>query len=302
MLATPTAPTSRATAPRPRNRPLSALLASAWATRAEEGWLTLTSLGFSGLAVAARRLSTALTWSVLGAEVDGGGVAVEAQVGLCRGVADQDGGVDGGGEHGGFEDAGDVEPLAADPDPLAGVDAVDAEPLGGDGAEHGDGFLGGGGVEVVALGDGGGDDREEVEAGGLDGQGVGVDRGDVGAAVGVGAADRPGALHLLHTADTADHGRRRGGQLGGAAGEALAVADGEQVGAELVDLGQQAGLGGGGQAEHGDDGGHADGDAESGQPGPQLPGAQSDGGEPGQVGQLQPSPAQGAVAVTTAPR
>ena len=29
-----------------------------------EGWLTLTSLGFSGLAVAASRLSTALTWSV----------------------------------------------------------------------------------------------------------------------------------------------------------------------------------------------------------------------------------------------
>ena len=119
----------------------------------------------------------------------------------------------------------------------------------------------------------------------MDGQAVGVDRGDVGGAVGVGAADRPGALHLLHTADTADHARRRGGQFGGAAGEALAVADGEQVGAELVDLGQQAGLGGGRQAEHGDDGGHADGDTESGQPGPQLPGAQSDGGEPGQVGE-----------------
>ena len=285
MLATPTAPTRRATAPRPRNRPLRALLASAWATRASEGWLTLTSLGFSGLAVAARRLSTALTRSVSGAEVDGGGVAVEAQVFLCRGVADEDGGVDGGGEHGGFEDAGEVEPLAAHPDPLAGVDAVDAEQLGGGGAEHGDGFLGGGRVEVVALGDGGGEDREEVERCGLDGQAVGVDRGDVGGAVGVGAADRPGALHLLHTADAADHGRRRGRQLGGAAGEALAVADGEQVGAELVDLGQQAGLGGGGQAEHGDDGGHADGDTERGQPGPQLPGAQPDGGEPGQVGE-----------------
>ena len=98
---------------------------------------------------------------------------------------------------------------------------------------------------------------------------------------------------LLHAADTADHARRGGGQLGGAAGEALAVADGEQVGAELVDLGQQAGLGGGGQAEHGDDRGHADGDTERGQPGPQLPGAESDGGEPGQVGELQPSPAQG---------
>ena len=61
MFATPTAPTRRATAPRPRKRPLSALLASAWATSADDGWLTLTPLGFSGLAVAASRLSTALT-------------------------------------------------------------------------------------------------------------------------------------------------------------------------------------------------------------------------------------------------
>ena len=100
----------------------------------------------------------------LGAEVDGGGVAVEAEVFLGRGEADEDGGVDVGGEHGRVEDAGDVEPLAADPDALAGVDAVDAEQLGGGGAEDGDGFLGGGGVEVVALGDGGAEDREEVEA------------------------------------------------------------------------------------------------------------------------------------------
>ena len=285
MLATPTAPTKRATAPRPRNRPLRALLASAWATRASDGWLTLTSLGYSGLAVAARRLSTATTRSVLGAEVDGGGVAVESQVSLCRGVADEDGGVDGGGEHGGFEDAGEVEPLAAHPDALVGVDAIDAEQLGGDGADDGDGFLGGGRVEVVTLGDGGGEDREEVDGCGLDGQAVGLSRGDVGGAVSVGAADRAGTLHLLHTADAADHGRRGGGQLHGATGQALAVADGEQIGAELVDLRQQAGLGGRGETEHGDDRGHTDGDPERGQPSPQLPGAQPNGGEPGQVGE-----------------
>jgi hypothetical protein len=179
MLATPTAPTRRATAPRPRNRPLRALLASAWA-RASEGWLTLTSLGVSGLAVAARRFVDGVDAVGLGAEVDRGGVAVEAQVFLCRGATDQDGGVDVRGEHGGFEDAGEVEPLAADPDPFAGVDAVDPEQLGGGGAEYGDGFLGGGRVEVVALGDGGGNDQEEVERCGLDVQAVGVDRGDVG--------------------------------------------------------------------------------------------------------------------------
>jgi hypothetical protein len=42
MLATPIAPTSRATAPRPRNRVLKAFAASARATSAEEGWLTST--------------------------------------------------------------------------------------------------------------------------------------------------------------------------------------------------------------------------------------------------------------------
>ena len=50
MLATPIAPTSSATAPRPKNRVLNAALASAWATSASEGWDTSTPLGFSGLA------------------------------------------------------------------------------------------------------------------------------------------------------------------------------------------------------------------------------------------------------------
>src|ERR1700758_4070830 len=77
MLATPIAPTSSATAPRPRNRTLNALLASAWAT------------------------------AVAGAEVDRGGVPVEAEVALGGGVADEDGGVDAGGEWGWSEDPDD---------------------------------------------------------------------------------------------------------------------------------------------------------------------------------------------------
>jgi len=128
--------------------------------------------------------------------------------------------------------------------------------------------LGGGGVEVVAFGDTSGDHGEEVKRCGLDGESVRVADGDVRVAVGVGAVDRPSGLCLLDTTDPADHGRRRGGELCGAAGEVLAVTDGEQVGAELVDLIEQAGLGRGGQAEHGDDGGHPDGDAEGGHPGP----------------------------------
>lgn len=43
MLATPTPPTSWATAPRPRNRLFRAFCASAWAVRAADGWLTVTT-------------------------------------------------------------------------------------------------------------------------------------------------------------------------------------------------------------------------------------------------------------------
>ncbi len=101
-------------------------------------------------------------------------MTVEAQVLLCGGVADEDGRVDVRGEHGGSEDAGEIEPLAVHPDALARVDVVDAEQLGAGGAEYGHGFLSGGGVEVVAVGEGGGDDGEEVEGCSFDGQAVGV--------------------------------------------------------------------------------------------------------------------------------
>ena len=61
-----------------------------------------------------------------GADVDLGGVAVEVQVVLGGGEADEDGGVDLGGVGVGFEDAGDIQPLAGGADPQAGPDPVDA--------------------------------------------------------------------------------------------------------------------------------------------------------------------------------
>jgi hypothetical protein len=92
----------------------------------------------------------------VGPPVDGGGVPVEAEVGPRGGEADQHGGVDFGGERGRVEDAGDGEPATADPDPLSGVDPVDAQASRGVRAEHGDGQLRGGRVEVPAVGVGGG--------------------------------------------------------------------------------------------------------------------------------------------------
>jgi hypothetical protein len=81
-------------------------------------------------------------------------VAVEAEVALGGRKADQDRAVDVGGKRCRLEDADDVEPLVAEPDPLAWVDAADAEPRCGRRAENGDRQAGARGVEVATLGDG----------------------------------------------------------------------------------------------------------------------------------------------------
>jgi len=99
------------------------------------------------LAVAASTLWTAVTWLVRRR------VIVEPEVRLGGGKADEHGAVDLGSEYGGAENSCDVEPLPAQPDPLAGVDAVDSEPLGGGGAEHRDRLSLGRRVEVDAAGD-----------------------------------------------------------------------------------------------------------------------------------------------------
>jgi len=61
--------------------------------------------------------------------------------------------------------------------------------------------------------------------------------------------------------DATQHAAGPGGQLGLLALERLAVGDGEQVGAEPVDLGQQVRLAGAGDAKHRNDRGDADRDA-----------------------------------------
>ena len=61
VLATPTPPTSSATAPRPSSSPLRVSSVACLAASASEGRDTLTSLGFSGLAVAASTACTAST-------------------------------------------------------------------------------------------------------------------------------------------------------------------------------------------------------------------------------------------------
>src|SRR5580658_1311812 len=81
MLATPTAPTRRATAPRPRKRSSKAPWASAWAAKE-----AVDPVDVAGLR----------------AHVDGGRVAVEPEVVLRGGEPDEDRGVDVGDEDGGI--------------------------------------------------------------------------------------------------------------------------------------------------------------------------------------------------------
>src|SRR5437764_1320624 len=64
--------------------------------------------------------------------------------------------------------------------------------------------------------------------------------------------------HLLDRPDAGDHRRSGQRQLGGVTEEGLTVRDGQQVRPEPVDLGEQPGLRGGGEAEHGDDRSNAD--------------------------------------------
>jgi hypothetical protein len=63
VFATPTPPTSSATAPRPSSSPVNALSVASWAASASEGRDTLTSLGACGFAVAPSTARTASTAS-----------------------------------------------------------------------------------------------------------------------------------------------------------------------------------------------------------------------------------------------
>jgi hypothetical protein len=112
------------------------------------------------------------------------------------------------------------------------------------------------------VGQRGADGRGQAEAGGLHLQRVGLDRGDQRGPVGVHVADRPGVGHRGHARQPADHRGRGGRQLGGVAEEVLPILHLQQVGAQPGDLRQQAGLGGGGEAQDGDDCRDADRDAQ----------------------------------------
>ena len=101
-----------------------------------------------------------------------------------------------------------VEPLVVEPDPLAGIDVVDAQALCGSGAEHRNRLVRGGGVEVAPLRERDVQGVQEVEAGGLDVEGVGVHFRDQRRAVHR-AADLARLRDVFDRVDAGDHRRRR---------------------------------------------------------------------------------------------
>ncbi len=110
--------------------------------------------------------------------------------------------------------------------------------------------------------------------------------------------DQRGAVHVAFDlsrlrdafdgVDAADHRGGDEGQLGGLAGEALAVGDSQQIRSEFVDLFEQPRLAGGGQAEHGNDRGDPDRDPQRGERRAQSPRAQPHARHAGEVGAPQP--------------
>jgi hypothetical protein len=236
MLATPIAPTRRATAPKAKEQGAEGALCLGACGEDVRGAGDGDLAGVFRVGLFAKQGVDARDdgLGVGGANVDLRWVAVEMQVLFGGGEANQDCGVDFGGVAVGIEDAGDIEPLAAgtaraDPDPHPGPDPVDAQQLGGLRAEHYDGLAGG-----------------QAERRGVHADGVGLDRGDEWGLVSVDAVDGAGVLDVGDAGQPVDHARRGHRQFRGGAAECLPVGDGQQVGAQAGDLGQQPLLGGGG--------------------------------------------------------
>jgi hypothetical protein len=78
------------------------------------------------------------------------------------------------------------------------------------------------------------------------------------------------------------------GSLGLGARERLTLADSEQVRPEPIDLAEQPGLRGGGEAKHGDDRGDPDRDPERREAGAKPPCAKSDARHSGEVAKPEP--------------
>ena len=136
------------------------------------------SVGLAGLTVAGSTAATAVTWLGTAADVQLGGMAIEGEVLLGDGEADEGHGVQLGQQRHGAQDADDGEPVPADPHLGGRGEVADAEEDGGLGAEDDRGVASGGGVEERAVGECGAEGGGQGRAGGGEGDAVGVDGRD----------------------------------------------------------------------------------------------------------------------------
>jgi hypothetical protein len=144
-------------------------------------------------------------------------------------------------------------------------------------------------VEPVAACEAGAEHGQQVQVGGAHLEAAGLGHRDHRAPVDELVLHQRGVCDQLDVVQECEPDRCFAGQLCRRAGESLSGLDGQQVRAEPVDLRDQPGLGGGGQAEDADDRCRSDSDPERGERGAQRPGAQPDARHPQPVLEPQPS-------------
>jgi hypothetical protein len=172
--------------------------------------------------------------------------------------------------------------VAAEPDPGARIDLVDAENRRRVVSEDRDRrrarVLEAAGQHPAA------ERGQQAGVGGPDREAAGLGLRHPIVAVHVRVDDLGGRRDIVHVVHLPDHRCGRPRQLDLGAGQALPVDHGQQVGAELVDLSEQMRLARPGHAEHRDDRGDPDRDAEGGQHRPDPPGPEAQGADRQQVG------------------
>ena len=170
-LAMPIPPTSRATAPRPRNSDVNAVLAASSAASASDGRRRLDLLGRLRVHGGRQHAANGVDGAFLGADVDPLRSDVVADdVGLgCR-DADDGAAIEPFGCGDGVQDADHGEPVVTDSDPQLVGDVDDPELLGGHRAEHDGRVRARCRVEPLAIG------QRHVEGGQQ--AGVGGEHGD----------------------------------------------------------------------------------------------------------------------------
>src|SRR5690606_7489614 len=146
----------------------------------------------------------------------------------------------------------------------------------------------GGGVEEFAVGDRSADRVWQSRGGGAQSETVGVNGRDERVSVD-GDVDRCGRLDVGHIGDPTDPVGRIDREGGRVAGEVTPGADGEEIGAERVDLGEQSCLRRGGESEDADDRCCTDRDSQGGERGADFAGSDADAADAEHVSWAQPS-------------